>query len=47
MSPDLRSRRSLERFFTECDGRETGEEPDWAAHREVIERSRIAGLDVP
>lgn len=46
MHRDLRSRRSLEQFFTECDQRETGEEPDWDAHREMIERSRIGSLEV-
>jgi hypothetical protein len=46
MHRDLRSRRSLEQFFAECDGREAGEEPDWEAHRAVIERSRTGGLDV-
>jgi hypothetical protein len=46
MHRDLRSRRSLEQFFAECDERESGAEPDWADHRELIERSRIGGLDV-
>jgi hypothetical protein len=42
----LRSRAEMERFFLECDEREDGEEPDWAEHRSVIERSRVQGLDV-
>jgi hypothetical protein len=46
MQRDLRSRRSLERFFAECDERETGQEPDWDAQREMIERSRVGRLDV-
>lgn len=36
----------LDRFFEACDGRESGPEPDWLEHREVIEGSRVAGLDV-
>ncbi len=30
-------------FFEACDERERGREPDWDAHREVIERSIAAG----
>jgi hypothetical protein len=33
---------ALEEFFAECDRRETGREPDWEAHREVLERSIVA-----
>jgi len=29
----------LRAFFEACDERETGREPDWAEHREVIEES--------
>ncbi|HUE96105.1 MAG TPA: hypothetical protein VMN39_05570 [Longimicrobiaceae bacterium] len=29
----------LRDFFAECDRRETGREPDWESHREIIERS--------
>lgn len=29
----------LEAFFKKCDERESGEEPDWAEHRAVIESS--------
>ena len=35
----------LSRFFEACDAREQRPEPDWAEHRRVIDRSRIAGLD--
>ena len=34
---------SLRAFFEACDERERGREPDWEAHREVIERSIAAG----
>lgn len=30
---------ALRDFFEECDRREAGREPDWEAHRKVIERS--------
>lgn len=33
----------LRAFFAESDEREEGREPDWAAHREVIEASRRSG----
>ena len=46
MHRDLRTRGSLEQFFAECDERESGREPDWDEHREVIERSRVGRLDV-
>ena len=36
----------LEAFFTACDERESGEEPDWEAHREMIERSIRSGSRV-
>lgn len=39
----LHTRAALERFFDECDAREPGDEPDWATHREVIERSKGSG----
>ncbi len=35
----LDSAESLEAFFQECDRRELGREPDWDAHRKVIEQS--------
>ena len=41
--PSLSSVADLEAFFQECDGREEGEEPDWDAHREVMEASRAEG----
>jgi hypothetical protein len=43
---DLRTRPGLEQFFTECEERETGREPDWEEHRAAIERSRLQELDV-
>lgn len=39
----LDSRESLEAFFDGCDARERGEEPDWEAHRRVIEESIRTG----
>jgi hypothetical protein len=35
----LASRADLEAFFDKCDESEPGEEPDWDAHRRVIEES--------
>ena len=34
----------LDAFFTRCDQRERGREPDWEQHLEVINRSKDAGL---
>lgn len=34
-----RTLEDLRAFFTECDRREQGTEPDWHEHRMVIERS--------
>lgn len=39
----LDSREALEAFFEGCDARERGEEPDWEAHRRVIEESIRSG----
>ncbi len=39
----LRTREDLEAFFRHCDEREVGQEPDWEAHRLVIERSLRSG----
>jgi hypothetical protein len=39
----LRSVQDLDGFFRECDARESGEEPDWEQHRQVIERSQAGG----
>lgn len=39
----LESADALRAFFQECDDRERGREPDWDAHREIIERSIRAG----
>ncbi|MDP9021399.1 MAG: antitoxin [Actinomycetota bacterium] len=44
---ELRTREDLERFFTGCDERETGREPDWDQHLEVIAQSRGSGLPRP
>lgn len=41
--PSLASAHDLEAFFTECDRRETGREPDWEAHRKIIDASRSSG----
>ena len=40
---ELDSRESLEAFFESCDQRESGREPDWETHRQLIERSRSSG----
>lgn len=37
----------LTAFFAECDRKEEGHEPDWDAHRIVIEASRAAGAPDP
>jgi len=42
----LRSRAELAEFFDQCDQREQAPEPDWEAHRAVIDRSKHEGLDV-
>lgn len=34
---------ALSSFFEACDVRETGREPDWEAHRRVIEQSKGEG----
>ena len=39
----LSTREDLEAFFRRCDQRESGREPDWEAHRKVIERSIRSG----
>jgi len=41
--PSLTTVSELEAFFAECDQREKGREPDWDAHRKVIEASKGAG----
>jgi hypothetical protein len=40
---ELDSRESLKAFFEECDQREVGPEPDWEAHRAVIDDSIASG----
>ncbi len=42
--PTLASVEALRAFFRECDDREEGLEPDWDAHRKVIEASRLDGV---
>ena len=39
----LSSRAELRAFFSACDRRERGREPDWDEHLQVIERSRRPG----
>jgi hypothetical protein len=43
----LNSLGELNAFFAECDRREKGREPDWEAHRKVIEASKGAGAADP
>lgn len=43
----LDTRADLEAFFRACDDREVGLEPDWAAHRGVIEESIATGAVRP
>jgi uncharacterized protein (DUF1778 family) len=45
--PILSTVEDLTAFFQECDEREEGREPDWEAHRRVIEGSRREGLPEP
>ena len=42
--PALSTVEELTAFFQECDEREEGREPDWEAHRQVIETSKRQGL---
>jgi hypothetical protein len=42
--PSLTTVGEMKAFFTECDQQEEGREPDWDAHRKVIEASRGAGV---
>lgn len=39
----LSSAEDLAAFFAACDERETGREPDWSEHLEVIDASRASG----
>lgn len=39
----LRNEEALRAFFSACDERESGREPDWDEHLRVIERSRGEG----
>ena len=41
--PGLSSVDELRGFFAQCDRGETGHEPDWEAHRRVIEASKTRG----
>jgi hypothetical protein len=45
LSEPLRTREELSEFFSRCDQREQGREPDWEEHLEVLRRSRVSGLD--
>ena len=40
--PSLTTVDELKAFFSDCDGREEGREPDWDSHREVIDASKKA-----
>ena len=40
----LDSTEALAEFFADCEERELEREPDWEAHRRVIERSMASGL---
>ena len=40
--PSLTTAGELKAFFSECDEREVGREPDWDSHREVIDASKKA-----
>jgi len=39
----LDSKEALQEFYTRCDEREQGVEPDWQEHEQVIEASKRAG----
>jgi hypothetical protein len=39
-----RNAEELRGFFTECDNREQGVEPDWAEQKRIIERSSTSGI---
>jgi len=41
--PRLDTAAGLKAFWAECDARETSREPDWDAHRRVIEESMASG----
>ena len=41
--PSLSTVHELKAFFAGCDGSEEGREPDWEAHRAVMEASRGSG----
>ena len=43
-SGPLASADELRAFFEACDQREAGHEPDWEAHRRVIEKSATSGI---
>lgn len=45
--PSLTAVSELRAFFAECDQREAGREPDWDAHRRVIEASKSPGAPDP
>jgi hypothetical protein len=37
------SKQALRDFFSKCDQRERGREPEWEEHRRVIDRSKRSG----
>jgi len=39
----LETEEELRRFFEACDARESGREPDWEEHEQVIEASKTSG----
>jgi len=45
--PTLTSVEALSAFFARCIEREEALEPDWGAHRQVIEASRLDGVPDP
>ena len=42
---EIKTVADLDRFFAERAGAETGTEPEWAQHLEVIGRSRRIGVE--
>ena len=45
--PELATASELTSFFSDCDRREKGREPDWEEHRKVIDASIAGGGPVP
>ena len=42
---EIKTVADLDRFFAERTAAETGVEPDWEQHLQVLERSRLSGLE--